>query len=517
MVTVETIGRIRRAFLVDHKPIRQIVRELRISRKTVRKAIRGASTEFRYDRQVQPQPRLGEFVGQLDGLLEANSKRPGRERLTAQRLFELLRAEGYQGAYDSVQRHARAWRRARSQQGEVFIPLWFAPGEAYQFDWSHEVVVLGGVTTTVKVAHIRLCHSRMFLVRAYPRETQEMVFAAHDHAFRLFGGACRRGIYDNMTTAVDAVFLGKERRFNRRFLRMCSHYLVDPVACTPAAGWEKGQVENQVGNVREHLFTPRLHFADYAELNAWLEARCLAQARERAHPEQSDKTVWEVFKAERPSLISYPGPFDGFHEVEVAVSKSSLVRFDHTRYSVAAKAARRTAQLRAYADRIVVWCDGEIVGDHARRFGRGQTAYDPWHYLPVLARKPGALRNGDPFRNWDLPPALAQIRRRLAGHDDGDRQFVDILTEVAEAGLDAVEAACVEALAAGLFGRDVVLNILARQRDADPPPAVATPTALALAIEPVADCARYDQLRSPLLEEAYPEGAWPRGEYRGAA
>jgi transposase len=176
------------------------------------------------------------------------------------RLFELLRAEGYQGAYDSVQRHVRAWRRARSQQGAVFIPLWFAPGEAYQFDWSHEVVVLGGVTTTVKVAHLRLCHSRMFLARAYPRETQEMVFAAHDRAFRLFGGACRRGIYDNMTTAVDAVFLGsraseacaaasrseapargKERRFNRRFLRMCSHYLVDPVACTPASGWEKGQ------------------------------------------------------------------------------------------------------------------------------------------------------------------------------------------------------------------------------------------------------------------------------------
>jgi len=166
-----------------------------------------------------------------------------------------------------------------------------------------------------------------------------------------------------MTTAVDAVFLSKERRFNRRFLRMCSHYLVDPVACTPASGWEKGQVENQVGNIREHLFTPRLHFASYAELNAWLEARCLAQARESAHPEHSDKTVWEVFEAERPSLIAYPGPFDGFHEVEVAVSKSSLVRFDHNRYSVAAKAARRTAQLRAYADRIVVWCDGEIVGD----------------------------------------------------------------------------------------------------------------------------------------------------------
>jgi DNA-directed RNA polymerase subunit K/omega len=331
-----------------------------------------------------------------------------------------------------------------------------------------------------------------------------MVFDAHDHAFRLFGGMCRRGIYDNMSTAVDAVFVGKERRFNRRFLAMCSHYLVEPTACTPAAGWEKGQVENQVGNAREHLFTPRLHFASYAELNAWLEARCLTQARESAHPEQSDKTVWEVFEAERASLIEYCGPFDGFREIEVAVSKSSLVRFDHNRYSVAVKAARRTAQLRVYAERVVVWCDGEIVGEHARRFGRGQTAYDPWHYLPVLTRKPGALRNGDPFRNWDLPPALAQIRRRLAGHDDGDRQFVDILTEVAEAGLDAVEAACAEALSAKLCGRDVVLNILARQRDVAPPQPVATPAALILEIEPAADCARYDRLRHlPLAEEAY--------------
>jgi hypothetical protein len=331
-----------------------------------------------------------------------------------------------------------------------------------------------------------------------------MVFDAHERAFRLFGGACRRGIYDNMTTAVEAVFVGKERRFNRRFLAMCSHYLVEPVACTPAAGWEKGQVENQVGNAREHLFTPRLHFADYAELNAWLEARCLAQARASAHPEQTDKTVWEVFEAERASLIAYRGPFDGFREIEVAVSKSSLVRYDHNRYSVAVKAARRTAQMRVYAERIVVWCDGEIVAEHSRRFGRGQTAYDPWHYLPVLARKPGALRNGDPFRNWDLPPALAQTRRRLAGHDDGDRQFVDILTAVAEAGIEAVEAACAEALSAKLFGRDVVLNTLARQRDTAQPRPVATPAALELAIEPAADCARYDRLRHlPPCQEAY--------------
>ena len=495
MLTVETIGRIRRAYFVDGKPIRQIVRELRVSRKTVRKAVRAAATEFRYERRVQPQPRLGPFVARLEALREADAKRPARERLTARRLFERLRDEGYAGAYDGVQRHVRAWRRERARGGEVFIPLWFAPGEAYQFDWSHEVVVLGGVTTVAKVAHVRLCHSRMFLIQAYPRETREMVFDAHERAFRLFGGACRRGIYDNLTTAVDAVFLGKDRRFNRRFLQMCSHYLVEPVACTPAAGWEKGQVENQVGNLRERFFTPRLRFAGYAELNAWLADRCVAHARATAHPEMTDRSVFEVFEAERPSLIAYPGPFDGFRAAEVAVSKSSLVRFDHNRYSVAVKAARRPAQLRAYADRIVVWHDGEIVGEHRQRFGRGQTAYDPWHYLPVLARKPGALRNGQPFRDWALPPGLAQVRRRLAGHADGDRQFVDILAAVADDGLDAVEAACLEALEAELCSRDVVLNLLARRRQPPAPPPVAAPGGLTLALEPAADCGRYDALR----------------------
>ena len=159
---------------------------------------------------------------------------------------------------------------------EAFVPLSFAPGEAYQFDWSHEVVLINGVTVTVKVAHVRLCHSRMLFVRAYPRETQEMVFDAHNRAFAFFKGSCTRGIYDNMKTAVEAVFIGKDRQFNRRFLRMCGHYLVEPTACTPASGWEKGQVENQVGVVRERFFTPRLRVASYEELNAWLLDRCVA-------------------------------------------------------------------------------------------------------------------------------------------------------------------------------------------------------------------------------------------------
>jgi hypothetical protein len=125
---------------------------------------------------------------------------------------------------------------ARTIDGCGLRPAEFCAGEAYQFDWSHEVVLLNGVTVMVKAAHVRLCHSRMLFVRAYPRETQEMVFDAHDRAFALFKGTCGRGIYDNMKTAVETIFVGKGRLYNRRFLQMCSHYLVEPVACTPASG-----------------------------------------------------------------------------------------------------------------------------------------------------------------------------------------------------------------------------------------------------------------------------------------
>ncbi len=174
----------------------------------------------------------------------------------------------------------------------------------------------------IKLAYMRLCRSRMPFLRAYPREIQEMVFDAHDKAFAFFGSACTRGIYDNMKTVVETVFLGKERQYNCRFLQMCSHYLVELVACTPAAGWEKGQVENQVGWSREHFFTPRPRFASLDELNAWLLDRCIAHAKSHRHIDKPERTIWEMFEAERGSLISYTGSFDGFHSHVAAVVRT---------------------------------------------------------------------------------------------------------------------------------------------------------------------------------------------------
>jgi len=429
-------------------------------------------------------------------MLRANEGKPARERLTLIRLFEALRGLGYDGSYDAVRHYARGWHQERgAATAEAYVPLSFAPGEAYQFDWSHEVVLINGTTVTVKAAHVRLCHSRMLFVRAYPRETQEMVFDAHDRAFAFFKGTCTRGIYDNMKTAVETVFIGKDRKFNRRFAQMCGHYLVEPVACTPAAGWEKGQVENQVGLVRERFFTPRLRVKSFEELSAWLLDQCVAYAKAHKHPERPELTIWQAFEAERGNLVACRGPFDGFHAVPASVSKTCLVRFDNNKYSVAAHAVGRPVEVHAYADRIIIRQEGAVVGQHRRSFGHGETIYDPWHYVPVLARKPGALRNGAPFKDWLLPASLERIRRKLKGTDDGDRQMVTILSAVLTDGLPAVEAACREALDQNVYSADVIINILARQRDPAPAVTILTPEALKLRHAPIADCTRYDNLR----------------------
>ena len=403
MLIVETIAKIRRAFFVQGKSIKAICRELRVSRKVVRKVVRSEATEFRYEREAQPLPQIGPWRDKLDQLLLTNEGKAARERLTLIRLFEELRGIGYGGGYDAVRRYARQWSKERgASTAAAYVPLLFGPGEAYQFDWSHEVVLLSGVTVIVKAAHVRLCHSRMPFVRVYPRETQEMVFDAHDRAFALFKGACQRGIYDNMKTAVETIFVGKQRLYNRRFLQMCSHYLVDPVACTPASGWEKGQVENQVGLVRERFFTPRLRFKNLDELNAWLLDRCIAYAKAHKHPEFADKMIWEVFEAERPKLVPYAGRFDGFHAAPASVSKTCLVRFDNNKYSVAASAVGRPVEVQAYADRIVIRQDGRIVGEHRRSFGRGDTG----------SMTPGIT----PRRSLASPVLCAMARRSRTGY-----------------------------------------------------------------------------------------------------
>lgn len=329
---MDVIAEIRRRFHVDNETVTSLAETFKLSRPTIRKHLNTVEAPV-YQRQNQPHPKLGAFHGQLETWLEQEAHLPRKQRRTAQRLYECLQVEGYRGSYTVVQRHVKRWKKKRANSPTVkqaFVPLAFPAGETCQFDWSQETVELGGVMQAIKVAHFRLAYSRQMFVVAYPRETQEMVLDAHSKAFAYFGGVPKRMVYDNLKTVVDAIFVGKERRFNRRFLTLANHYLFEPVACTPESGWEKGQVENQVGNIREWLFTPMAKFADFAALNAWLATRCLELAG-RLHPERSSRTIAECFAEEQPLLMPVTACFDAYVEEIKRASQLCLISIDRNR------------------------------------------------------------------------------------------------------------------------------------------------------------------------------------------
>ncbi len=325
--------------------------------------------------------------------------------------------DGYTGSYSPVQHFIRDLKRAGLGSGDAFIPLQFQDGDALQFDWSEEHVVLGGIVQKIKVAHFRLCHSRKPFVMAYPGEAQEMVLDAFVRALTFYGGVPRRVIIDNPKTMVTYVSRSKDRVFHPRFLapsrqhaahapagQRMNHYVMEPVACTPASGWEKGQVENQVQFLRRQLFAPKLAFDDLESLNVWLNLQCDALGSRR-HPERQDHTVDTIFSEEKADLRPLGRAFDGYVEKTVRVRSTCLVQYDSNyyqtgdclqsprgRYRVPARFAGQRVSLRTYASRIVVVAGRDVIAEHIRRFTRNVSYFEPWHYVPLLERKPGALR-----------------------------------------------------------------------------------------------------------------------------
>jgi hypothetical protein len=282
-------------------------------------------------------------------------------------------------------------------------------------------------------------------------------------------------------------------KYNRRFLQMCLHHLVEPVACAPALGWEKGQVENQVGNLRDQLFRPKLRVKSLNETNAWLEDQCIAHAKRTQHPEFKDRTIWDVFQDERASLRELRGPFDGFVEKAVRASTTCLIMADHNRYSVDARCRSNGAGAlprRAYR---------RAAGRRGRRRPSASLPARPDHRRS-LALSPGSgeearrVAQRRPLQGLGPTARPGPGSRQAEDHADGDRQFVKVLGAVLDHGLAAVETACAEALEAGIASGDVILTVLARRLQPAQPPSITTPDALRLTIAPAADCSRYDSV-----------------------
>ncbi len=494
---------IRRWHLRQHIPIREIERRTGLSRNTIRKYLRSDAVEPQFKLPDRPS-KLDPFAEKLTGWLRQEASKSRKQKRTTKRLHADLVALGYDGSYGRVAAFARGWKADRLLEQQTsgrgtFVPLAFAAGEAFQFDWSEDWAVIAGERTKLQVAHTKLSHSRVFIVRAYLLQTHEMLFDALAHAFRVLGGVPQRGIFDNMKTAVDRIGTGKARQVNARFAAMASHYLFETDFCNPASGWEKGQVEKNVQDARRRLWQPLPSFADLNALNAWLEARCIEQWGQIQHGVLPG-TIADAHEAERGHLMPLGRPFDGFVEHTKRVSPTCLVNFERNRYSVPASFANRPVSLRIYPERIVIAAEGQVLCEHARIIERshylpGRTVYDWRHYLAVIQRKPGALRNGAPFA--ELPEGFKQLQGQLLKRSGGDREMVEILALVLQHDEQAVLCAVELALEAGVATKTHIINVLHRLTDGKAPPAppIDAPQALRLAREPVANVERYDTLR----------------------
>ena len=489
------VGEIRRMHRVEGFSIREIAKRLGVSKNTVKAVLRtDREAESRYERKTAHKPKLGPFEGKLKEILEAERSKPPRDRRNATLLYEELQGHGYTGAVDSVRRFIKRWRTERGETDiEAFVPLVFAPGDAMQFDWSTERVVIAGVPTVVKAAQVRLCHSRLCLVQVFRYERQEMMLEGLRRAVRFFGGTPRRLVVDNLTPAVKKVLLGKNRIWQDRFEGFCSHYLIDPRACHVNKPTDKGQVERQVGLVRERVFKPAPSAGSLEELNSRLMSICIERAKAAPHPEVRAKSVWGMWEEEQPRLLVLP-PKDYECcrvEEEKRVDRYCTVAFDANRYSVPSRLVGRRVQVRGYAEYVKVVCDGEVAAEHGRLFGRGDAVYNPLHYLDVLEKKPGALENGRPFVQWQMPEALQQARESLA-MVDGEKEFVKLLLLLRDWSLDEVCAAVELARETSAPYASVVENILRRLGDETPPPQEC-PVVIHLRVEPAANPALYDE------------------------
>jgi transposase len=489
-------AKIRRLHFRDNLTISEIARKTSLSRNTVKKWLRapnGSDTKYR---RAQADTILKPFEPVLLQALKADSHRPKRDRRTALRLFEAIHKQGFTGSYSRVTEFVREWRNGGEGVAakSAFVPLKFQLGEAFQFDWSEESLVIGGVMRKVLASHTKLCASRAFMISAYPGQSHEMLFDAHNRAFAALGGVPKRGIYDNMKTAVDKISKGNGRIVNTRFYVMVSHYLFDADFCNVASGWEKGVVEKNVQDARRHIWmdAKQQKFSSFDELNTWLEARCRALWSELEHPDYAGITLADALEQEQAYLMAMPTPFDGYVETTGRVTSTCLVSVDRSRYSVPCHLANRMVSIHLYADRVAFYDDSGVVATHRRLLDRDQTSYNWLHYVPLIERKPGALRNGAPFE--DMPQPLIKLQAALLRHErqEGNRLMAKVLAAVPAHGLKDVLVAVELVLESGIHSAEHVLNVLARLKQLPLPAQVET--SLKLKEEPQADTARYDSL-----------------------
>jgi transposase len=467
MFSVELYGRVRHACHVEGLSLREAARRFGIHRNTVRKML-AFSVPPGYRRREPPaRPRLGAFTAIIDRILEEDRSAPAKQRHTAKRIHERLRAEhGFAGGYTIVKDYVRE-RRARVR--EVFVPLAHPPGHA-QADFGEAVAVVGGVERKVHFFCLDLPHSDACFVKAYPAERLEAFCDGHNAAFAFFGGVPRSILYDNTRLAVARIRGDGTRERTRGFAELRSHYLFLDRFGRPGKGNDKGKVEGLVGYARRNFLVPVPRVESFAALNAHLERRCLDRLdhRVRGHAE----SIGERLERDLAALQARPAaPYEACERKAARVSAMSLVRFDRNDYSVPTEYGHRAVLVRGHVEEVVIACGAETIARHPRSYAREDFVFDPLHYLALLERKVGALDQAAPLRGWELPEAFGTLRRLLEARMGvaGKREYVQVLRLLEAFPPEEVEAAVREALRLGAVGFDAVRHLVLCRIERRPP------------------------------------------------
>lgn len=461
---MEQWNRIRQRVLRDGVSIRQIQRETGLHFETVKKILAHPQPPD-FACPERGRPKLGSFMERIRGILDADKEMPRKQRHTAKRIFELIRAEGYEGGYTQVKEALRALRRTSQ---EVFVPLVHRPGEA-QVDFGFALVKVAGVLRKAAFFVMALPHSDALFVAAYPRECTETFQDGHVRAFRFLSGVPRRISYDNARTSVSQIIGAHARKLTTGFLQLQSHYLFEEHFCRVRRANEKGVVEGLVKFARQNFFVPVPQFDSFEELNAHLEACCAADLSRRLRGKGAAKEV--LLEEDRAAFLPLPeADFDACRKVSTTVSRLSLVRFDNNDYSVPVRRAHHTVVVKGYVDTVRICRRDTVLAEHARLWTKEDIAFEPLHYLELLERKPGALDHALPLKDWQLPESFLLLRRRLEddAKAEGTREFIRVLRLLEKHPVSKVSAAIGRALRHRRCNGDVVAQFL-YPGDAAPP------------------------------------------------
>jgi transposase len=455
---MEQWAEIRRRVLTGEISKRQACVEYDLHWQTLKKILLHTEPPGFRVKSARVKPTLGSFVPIIHQILEADRTAPKKQRHTAKRIFERLRAEhGYTGCSSIVRAAVAEWKQG---QAEVFVPLAHPPGEA-QVDFGFAEVVIGGVRVTAALFVMTLPHSDAFFVRAYPKECTESFQDGHVQSFAFFGGVPTRVSYDNSKIAVASITGKKGRTPTREFLRLASHFLFDYRFCRVRRPNEKGHVEAMVGFARRNFLVPVPEAKSWEALNAELARRCEEDLERRVRGK--DQTKKELLDAEQSSLRPQPANSFEPRRVELADANSlSLVRFDGNDYSVPTAYAHHPITVVGGLDEVRLVCRDHLIARHRRDWGKERVCYDPVHYLALLERKPGAFDHARPLEEWDLPEPFAVLRRRCeaAWGDAGVRHFIQVLRLLEKHSLEDLTAAVERALAINATTADAVRVLL---------------------------------------------------------